>query len=436
MRSAAIRKRHADGVGGCVTSTRGRGRGVGTVCAAATSASPTSAMRAPLYFTSLKPPLALTVPAAQCKAVVRKLQRARRTGVRPGTGTSLFALGYMRIVLISLLAPVWLSLQTMDACSLDLQTINRAEPSKAAASKGRGINPALVRAQIMLDRAGFSPGEIDGRDGDNFRKATSEFAAHRGMKYGRQLTPELWAALVETTDQPAIVEYAITKEDASGPFLERVPAKMEDMQGLRRLGYGSLVEALAEKFHMSESLLKALNPNKTFETGQTIVVANVASQVGDVKVAHIEIDKSERVLRAFKRDGELVGVFPATVGSAEKPAPSGSFKVTKVAQDPTYRYNPAYAFKGVRATKPFIINPGPNNPVGVVWIALSIPSYGIHGTPNPSQVSKTQSHGCVRLTNWDAKKLAKMVDRNTTVDFVGNESNRSVDTKRTSKQRR
>ena len=244
------------------------------------------------------------------------------------------------------------------------------------------------------------------------------------------MTPELWAALIETSPEPALVEYTVSEDDVKGPFLEKVPAKMEDMQGIQRLSYSSPIEALAEKFHMSESLLKALNPKTSFEAGQTIVVASVVEEVGDTKVARIEIDKSERVLRAFKKDGTIVGVFPATVGSTEKPAPSGSFRVTKVAQNPTYRYNPAYGFRGVKATKPFTISPGPNNPVGVVWIGLSIPSYGIHGTPNPSQVSKTESHGCVRLTNWDARKLAKMVDRNTTVEFVGIETRRQAGARR------
>jgi lipoprotein-anchoring transpeptidase ErfK/SrfK len=201
------------------------------------------------------------------------------------------------------------------------------------------------------------------------------------------------------------------------------------------MSYGSPVEALAEKFHMSESLIKALNSKSRFEAGETIVVANVDEDVGNAKVTRIEINKSERTLRAFEKDGTVVGVFPATVGSTEKPAPTGSYKVTGVAQNPTYRYNPDYAFKGVKETKPFTINPGPNNPVGVVWIALSIPSYGIHGTPNPSQVGKTESHGCVRLTNWDAKKLASMVDKNTTVDFVGNEKSRSANTKHSSTAR-
>jgi lipoprotein-anchoring transpeptidase ErfK/SrfK len=330
---------------------------------------------------------------------------------------------------------VWSLFQTTAAHCLDLQEVNAAELSKASVSKNKDLNPLLVRAQLLLDRAGFSTGEIDGRSGDNFKKAVRAFAKSRSFKDGNALTPELWAALVETSREPALVEYTIKETDVKGPFLERVPAKMEEMQGIQRLSYGSAVEALAEKFHMSEGLLKSLNAKSSFEAGDTIVVANIDDDVRGTKVARIEIDKSERVLRAFKNDSSVVGVFPATVGSTEKPAPSGSYKVTRVAQNPTYRYNPAYGFKGVKETKPFTISPGPNNPVGVVWIALSIPSYGIHGTPNPSQVSKTESHGCVRLTNWDARKLANMVDKNTTVDFVGNEKSRPAGTKRISNAR-
>jgi lipoprotein-anchoring transpeptidase ErfK/SrfK len=318
----------------------------------------------------------------------------------------------------------WLGCQTPAAWALDLQSVNEAELSQRRAQAAKGVDPVVVKAQVLLDRARFSPGEIDGRMGENLIKAIKAFAAAKDLNAGRQLTPELWSALTSMSDEPALVEYTISEDDVKGPFLDRVPAKMEEMRGLRRLSYGSPVEALAEKFHMSEALLKELNPKSSFEAGETIVVANVTDDVGNIKVTRIEVDKSERVLRAYDKSGELVSVLPATVGSTEKPAPSGSFRVAGVARNPTYRYNPAYAFKGVKADEPFVINPGPNNPVGVVWIALSAKSYGIHGTPNPSQVSKTESHGCIRLTNWDATQLAAMVSKGTTVDFVGTEASR------------
>jgi lipoprotein-anchoring transpeptidase ErfK/SrfK len=169
---------------------------------------------------------------------------------------------------------------------------------------------------------------------------------------------------------------------------------------------------------MSEKLLKSLNAGKALDkAGESITVASVGGETPNQKVAKIEINKPQRLLTAFDKDGAVIAVYPASIGSKEKPAPSGSFKVTSVAQNPTYKYNPEYQFKEVKAKKAFTIKPGPNNPVGAVWINLSLKGYGIHGTPNPSQVSKTESHGCVRLTNWDAKQLATMVDKATPVIF-------------------
>jgi lipoprotein-anchoring transpeptidase ErfK/SrfK len=328
-----------------------------------------------------------------------------------------------RLCATLLLVFAWFASQATGAWSLDLQAVNGAELSKRSAQKdSKGFDPVILKAQVLLDRAGFSPGEIDGRTGENVTKAMTAFATARGLKAARQLAPDLWSELTATSDDPVLIEYTIAGEDVKGPFLEKVPSKMEDMQGLDRLAYGSAAEAIAEKFHMSERLLKLLNPGTSFEAGQTIVVANVSNNVGATKVVKVEVDKSQRVVRAFDKNGDLVVVFPASVGSTEKPAPTGTFRVTAVTPNPTYRYNPAYGFKGVKATKPFIIKPGPNNPVGSVWIALSAPSYGIHGTPNPSQVSKTESNGCIRLTNWDAKRLAAMVGKGTTVDFVGSET--------------
>jgi lipoprotein-anchoring transpeptidase ErfK/SrfK len=297
--------------------------------------------------------------------------------------------------------------------------VNNAELGALTKRATGKFDPVLLKAQVLLDRAGFSPGEIDGRLGENAKKAIAAFAAANNLAPQKELRQELWQKLTATSADPILVEYTITDEDVKGPFLDRVPAKMEDMKDLPRLSFASPREALAEKFHMSEGLLAALNPGNSFKnSGETIAVANVTNDAPEGRVARIDVDKRERALRAWSKNGDLIMVAPATIGSAEKPAPSGTHKVTGVTPNPTYRYNPDYAFKGVKSTKPFTIKPGPNNPVGVVWIGLSLKGYGIHGTAQPSQVSKTESHGCIRLTNWDAKKLATMVVKGATVTFV------------------
>jgi lipoprotein-anchoring transpeptidase ErfK/SrfK len=171
------------------------------------------------------------------------------------------------------------------------------------------------------------------------------------------------------------------------------------------------------------SLLEDLNPGESFETtGKSIKVANI--ETGSIgKAARLEIDKTKQTLKAFDREDKLLAFFPVTAGSTEKPAPDGSLKVKSVSKNPTYRYNPEYAFKRVKTRESFTIKPGPNNPVGLVWIGLSPgEGYGIHGTPNPSQISKSESHGCIRLTNWDALTLASAVAKGTPVDFRGDEA--------------
>jgi lipoprotein-anchoring transpeptidase ErfK/SrfK len=151
------------------------------------------------------------------------------------------------------------------------------------------------------------------------------------------------------------------------------------------------------------------------------VVANGAAIAASGKISKIEVDKTRQELRAFGDDGKIVAFYPVTAGSTEKPAPAGTLKITSVKKNPTYRYNPEYKFKGVRTEKPFTIKPGPNNPVGAVWIGLSAEGYGIHGTPDPSKVGKSQSHGCVRMTNWDALQLASAVHKGIPVAFSGDE---------------
>jgi lipoprotein-anchoring transpeptidase ErfK/SrfK len=304
----------------------------------------------------------------------------------------------------------------------DAAAVNNAE-FKGKLPGDDKINPVIVKAQVLLDRASFSPGEIDGKLGENAEKALKAFAESKGLAVTKQpLTSEVWSALLAAGSDPIVVDYKITDKDVKGPFLKKLPAKMEDLKGLESLDYTSAREAIAEKFHMSEALLAALNPGKKFdEAGQTIAVMNVAARENKRTVTRVEVDKTSQVVKAFA-NSELVAFFPATVGSDEKPSPSGALKVISIDANPYYRYNPDYKFKGVKSKRAFKIKPGPNNPVGSQWIGLSEEGYGIHGTPNPSKVSKSASNGCVRLTNWDADRLAKLLKKGTEVAFIEREA--------------
>jgi len=306
------------------------------------------------------------------------------------------------------------------AAEINAAAINVAEPSKKTLSNDKPT-AAGVRLQVLLDRAHFSPGEIDGRFGENAKKALRAYAEARQLPVSDTVTDDVWTAL-RADDRPVTMTYAITEQDVAGPFLKKLPSKMEDMMELTKLGFTSAREALAEKFHMSEQLLAALNSGRHFDrAGDTIVVVDTsgAGEGIPTKAERIEVDKVRQTVKLFDKTNALIGFYPATVGSEEKPSPSGTLKVTEVSRNPYYRYNPAYRFKGVHSRKPFTIKPGPNNPVGTVWINLSAEGYGIHGTPSPEKISKAESHGCVRLTNWDAERVAGRVSKGTPVAFVG-----------------
>jgi lipoprotein-anchoring transpeptidase ErfK/SrfK len=319
--------------------------------------------------------------------------------------------------LVATIVSAWLVFPALGA-GLDAAAINGAEYRAKLAADDR-IDPLVVRLQVLLDRARFSPGEIDGKLGENAQKALKAFAEAKGLPSDKALTLEIWRMLVGSSDGAVITDYKISQADTKGPFLEKLPAKMEEMKDLKALSYTSPREAIAEKFHMSEDLLGALNPGKKFDqAGETIFVTNVLQKQTRLKVGRIEVDKSGQTVKAFGPSGELVAFFPATVGSEEKPTPVGTLKVVSTDAKPNYRYNPDYKFKGIKSKETFDIKPGPNNPAGSYWIGLSAEGYGIHGTPNPSKVSKSESHGCVRLTNWDVSLLGSNVKRGTPVVFV------------------
>jgi lipoprotein-anchoring transpeptidase ErfK/SrfK len=303
------------------------------------------------------------------------------------------------------------------AAGMDAAAITSAQPAKKTLSNEKPT-PAGVRLQVLLDRAHFSPGEIDGKFGENARKALRAFAEARQLPSSDELTDDVWRAL-QADDKPPTTTYTITDKDIAGPFLHKLPSKMDDMKDISKLGYTSPREGLAEKFHMSEQLLAALNPGRHFDrAGETITVVDSGAQEAPARADRIEVDKRRQTVKLFDPSNALIGFYPASVGSEEKPSPTGTLKVTEIDRNPTYRYNPAYHFKGVHSRKPFVIRPGPNNPVGTMWINLSADGYGIHGTPSPGNISKGQSHGCVRLTNWDAERVAASVAKGTPVAFV------------------
>ncbi|AXQ28463.1 murein L,D-transpeptidase [Solimonas sp. K1W22B-7] len=272
----------------------------------------------------------------------------------------------------------------------------------------RGAHSAAVlRAQILIDRAHFPSGEIDAVYGSNMARAVAAWQKSRGLRASGSIDAKSWAELIRD-NTPPLLTYRVSDADAAGPY-QTIPEDMMEKAALPALGYRSAEEALAERFHIKPELLRRLNPDRDFaRAGEEIIVPNVAR--GPLPAAaKVVVDRSDLSVSLVDAQGRTAARFPATIGSRHDPLPLGKWKIKGVARDPPFHYNPGLFWDAEAGHSKAKIAPGPNNPVGVVWIDLSKPHYGIHGTPEPGTIGKTQSHGCIRLANWDAAALAEAV---------------------------
>jgi lipoprotein-anchoring transpeptidase ErfK/SrfK len=289
-----------------------------------------------------------------------------------------------------------------------------ASASAAPAIGPRSKGDDVLRAQVLLDRAHFSSGEIDASYGSNLRQAVRGFQKLNQLQVTGLVDAPTWAVLLR--DQAPVLDvYTVTAQDAAGPYAS-VPTTMAAKSKLPSLAYASLAEALGERFHCNPELLRRLNPGKSLKrAGEQLLVPAVSGATPLPKAASILVDAREGTLTLLDAGGMPFAQFPASTGSRHDPLPEGRWEVRGVATNPEYRYNPKLFWDAKAGEGKARIAAGPNNPVGLAWIDLSIEHYGIHGTPEPGRIGKTQSHGCIRLTNWDVMMVARSITRGAAV---------------------
>jgi lipoprotein-anchoring transpeptidase ErfK/SrfK len=312
--------------------------------------------------------------------------------------------------------------------------------SDAAVTKTRGPEIKTLTVQVLLDRLGFGPGPIDGHSGTNLSRALKGFQEARGLDATGRLDPATAQALAAYSKTPGTIEVTLTQADVAGPFVGRIPDDPADQAKLPAMGYSDVMEELSERFHTTKATLVALNsPDTPLKAGVTIKVPNVRPAATDYpsalrpdwkdmlvqlsvssdqpQAARVVVDKSDGVLRVYDGQDKLVAQFPATMGSTHDPLPIGNWKIQGTSYLPTFHYNPELFWDAKATDTKETLKPGPNGPVGVVWIDLDKEHYGIHGTSTPETIGRTTSHGCIRLSNWDAARLSLMVRAGTPAVF-------------------
>jgi lipoprotein-anchoring transpeptidase ErfK/SrfK len=310
--------------------------------------------------------------------------------------------------------------------AVSLTAVLGAQSPAQARPQGSDLNGCtnILAVQVLLDRQGFSPGEIDGQLGANGKRAIAAFQQTKGLAVSGQPDCKTWEALGGSAVDASTTTYEITPVDVKGPFASEIPVQLDRQALLPELPYRSVLEQLSERFHSAPALLERLNKGKSFSAGTSITVPAVVPFDPATKPAkatenfRIEVWKEDSSLRAYRAsDDALVFFAPVSSGSEHDPLPVGQWHVTAAPWLPDFHYNPDLFWDADPGHTKATIKPGPNNPVGVVWIDINAEHYGLHGTPEPSRIGHTESHGCVRLTNWDAARVAGMVKIGTPVIF-------------------